>query len=265
MNFGIQISDFIVVFLKLRPLLYSLIFLIGLELLTLFHRHVVFLAFFLVFFSVYFGKKSGGKWKYAILPALFSISSISLLYLIGIVYEQQIFIFLTFSMYYLSLLGSFRLGQYENDKTAQGMVMAATVATVFFTYTSAYGLYLNFLVPLYVLMAVYAAITILVSFQSFSLVFSKNDKGDAQSKISIWVYSFILALIMSETIWTMNYWPFGYLTTGAVALILYYVIWDIIQCHFQGILSKKRVTANIFLVTFLAGFILLSAKWIPVI
>ncbi|HRZ95851.1 MAG TPA: hypothetical protein P5262_04795 [Candidatus Moranbacteria bacterium] len=250
-------------FLKLRSLLFSLIFLIGLELIVLFHRHVFVVAFFLIFLSIYFGKKSGGKWKHSILPAFFTVSSISLLYLVGLFYEQQIFIVLVSLMYYLSLLGAFRLGQYEGDKTAKGMIMASAISTIFFTYAGAYGLYLNFLVPLYALMAVYAIATLLVSFQYFSLVYLQ--KSDSHPKTTVWVYSFILALIMAEIIWTMNYWPFGYLTTGVIALILYYMIWDITQCYFQDILSKKRVASNAVLVAFLVGFVLMSAKWIPVI
>lgn len=243
--------------------MFSLVFLIGLELIVLFHRHVVTIAFFLIFLSIYFGKKSGGKWKYSILPAFFTVSSISLLYLVGLFYEQQIFIILVSLMYYLSLLGAFRLGQYEGDKTAKGMIMASAISTIFFTYASAYGLYLNFLVPLYILMAAYAIATLLISFQYFSLVCSQ--KTDPRPKTIVWTYSFILALIMAEIIWTMNYWPFGYLTTGVIALILYYVVWDIAQCYFQDILSKKRVASNAILVVFLIGFVLMSAKWIPVI
>jgi hypothetical protein len=245
-------------FIKLQPLLYSLAFLLGLESILFSHRHVIAVAIFLLLFSIYGGRKIGGKWKYSVLPAFFSISSVSLLYLIALTYEQQIFSTLSALMYYLSMLGAYRLGQYKDDKTARGMNMAATASTIFFTYASAYGLYLNFLVPLYLLMIAYLVVTLLVSYQHLSII-KKEDKK------TVWIYSFILALIMSELIWTMNFWPFGYLTTGVIALILYYIIWDVIQCYFQDILSKRRVLSNLALFTFLIGFILLSAKWIPVI
>jgi hypothetical protein len=245
-------------FIKLQPLLYSLVFFLGLESILFSHRHVFAVAIFLLFFSIYAGKKLGGKWKYSVLPALFSLSSVSLLYLIALGYEQHIFCTLSTLMYYLSMLGSYRLGKYEQDKTARGMNSAATASTIFFTYSSAYGLYLNFLVPLYLLMIAYLAVTLLVSYQHLSIIKSSHKK-------TVWIYSFILALIMSELIWTMNFWPFGYLTTGVIALILYYMLWDVIQSYFQDKLSKNRVLSNIVLFTFLIGFILLSAKWIPVI
>jgi hypothetical protein len=245
-------------FLKLQPIIYSIIFFLGLEFIMFSHRHVIATAVILLFFSIYAGKRLGGRWGFSTLPAFFSVSSIALLYLIALSYEQQIFAVLASAMYYLSLLGAYRLGQYRDDKTAKGMNMAATASTIFFTYASAYGLYLNFLVPIYILMISYLVVTLLVSYQHFSI-------GKDNSKRVVWIYSFIVALIMSELIWTMNFWPFGYLTTGVIALILYYVIWDVIQCYFSGNISKKRVVTNLVLITFLIGMILMSAKWIPVI
>ena len=209
--------------------------------------------------SIFQGRKIGGKWSFSVLPSFFSISSISLLYLIGPTYEEQIFIFLSSVIYYLALFGAYRLRHYSEDKTAKGMIMAATASTIFFTYTSFYGIYLNFLVPLYILMIAYLVVTLLVSYQHFSIIKKGSDK------LSVWVYSFLLSLAMVELIWTMNFWPFGYLTTGAIALILYYVLWDIIQSYFLKLPSRKRVMANTILFSVLIALILLSSKWIPVI
>lgn len=246
-------------FLKIKPLIYSLVFLACLELIATTDGFVFPIAFLLLAVSIFQGRKIGGRWSFSVLPSFFSISSISLLYLIGPVYEEQVFIFLASVMYYLALFGAYRLRHYSEDKTAQGMIMAATASTIFFTYASFYGIYLNFLVPLYVLMVAYLAVTLLVSYQHFSIIRKGNDK------LPTWIYSFLLSLAMTELIWTMNYWPFGYLTTGAIALILYYVLWDIIQSYFLGLLRKKRVVANTILFSVLIGLILLSSKWIPVI
>lgn len=259
-------------FLKLRPLLYSLIFLVGLELIVLYHRHVLILVFFLLLISLYQGKTIGHKWKFSILPVFFTLSSVALLYLVTMHYEQQIFIVLTSFMYYLSLFGAYRLNLYSGDQTARGMNMAATASTIFFAYAGAYGLYLNFLVPLWMLMLTYSLITLLVSYQYFSIIHPHTN--NSVRKISspkkdlrkmIWVYSFLLALAMAEIIWTINFWPFGYLTAGVVALILYYVLWDIVQSHFLNLLNKKRVIANLIFFSFVIFMILITTKWIPVI
>jgi hypothetical protein len=245
-------------FFKFRPLIFSLVFLASLE--TIFFRgeYVFIVAFFLFAISLYEGRRIGGKWIFSILPVFFVLSSLALLYLIGGTVEQQVFIFLAFSMFYLSLFSAYRLGQYSGDQTAKGMNMAAASATVFFTYASAYGLYLNFLVPLYYLMLTYLIVTLLVSFQYFAIIKKNENK-------KVWMYSFLLALIMAEIIWTMNYWPFGYLTTGVIALILYYVLWDLTQSYFLNLLSRKRVMANMVFFSCLAVLVLLSSKWMPII
>lgn len=245
-------------FLRFRPLFYSLIFLVGLETIVLWRSHVAIIIFFLLFFSIYQGKSVGKKWKFSVLPAFFTLSSAALLYLITLSYEKQIFILLAACMYYLALFGAYRLNEYALDQTARGMNMAATVSTIFFTYTAAYGLYLNFLVPLWVLMTVYLMITLLVSYQHFSII--KED-----DKWIVWVYSFILALVMTEMVWTINFWPFGYLTSGTIALILYYVLWDLIQSYFLNLLSRRRVVANMIFFSVIIALVLLSSKWIPVI
>jgi hypothetical protein len=245
-------------FLRLQPILQSLIFLFGLELIAFSSDWVIFVVVFLLASSAYAGKKVGGKWFFSVLPVFFTLSSVALLYLVTLGYEQQIFIFLSVSMYYLALLGAYRLGLYNGDKTARGMNMASMAATIFFTYAAAYGLYLNFLVPLYYLMLVYCLVTLLVSCQYFFII--KSDE-----KKRVWMYSFILALAMTEIVWTINFWPFGYLTTGVIALILYYVLWDLTQSYFLNLLSKKRVVANMIFFSAMIILILLSAKWLPII
>ena len=245
-------------FLRLRPFLYSLIFLLGLEAIILWRSNVAVVIFFLLIFAIYQGKSVGKKWKFSVLPAFFTLASSALLYLVTIPYEQQTFIILTVSMYYLSLFGAYRLNKYSLDQTARAMNMAATVSTIFFTYAAAYGLYLNFFVPLWVLMAVYLVVTLLVSYQYFSII------KEGEKRI-VWVYSFLLALAMVELIWAMNFWPFGYLTAGTIALILYYVIWDLIQSYFLNLLSQRRVVANMIFFSVVIILVLLSSKWIPVI
>lgn len=248
-------------FLKLRPFFYSLLFLFGLEFIIYVRdnpKSVFTAIMLLLIFSLWGGRCIGKKWKFSILPIFFTLSSASLLYLITLAYEQQIFILLASLMHYLALLGAYRLGKYEKDQTAKGMNMAATSTTIFFTYTAAYGLFLNFLIPLYVLMLTYFLITLLLSYQYFSII-----KTDDKKKALI--YSFLLGLAMAEIVWAINFWPFGYLTTGVIALILYYMLWSIIQSYFLNILSQRRTIANLLFFSFLILLVLLTSKWIPII
>lgn len=248
-------------FLKLRPFFYSLLFLIGLEFIVIIHyssKLILATIIVLLFFSLWEGKQLGKKWKFSILPIFFTLSSASLLYLITLNYERQIFIVLASAMNYLAVFGAYRLGKYEKDQTAKGMNMAATSATIFFTYASTYGLYLNFLVPLYILMLGYFLITFFISYQYFSIIKNNVEK-------TALLYSVLLGLSMAEIAWVINFWPFGYLTTGVIALILYYVLWSIVQSYFLALLSQKRTMINIAFFSLLIIIVLLTSKWIPVV
>jgi hypothetical protein len=242
-------------FIKIRPLLFSLFFLLSLEVIIFFPSRVFWVMGIALVFSAWAGITMGKRWIFSIIPFFFALSSIGLLYLISLGSEEQVFILLSAGIYYLGLYGINRLGLYGRDQTALAMLMTTLTATVFFSFASFYGIYLNFLVPIYALMLIYFATTFLISLAYFSLI--------QDTRKTVLIYSFILALIMSELIWTMNFWPFGYLTTGVIALILYYILWDLIRSHFLNILSKKRVVINLIFFFLLIAFILTTSKWLP--
>jgi len=244
-------------FLKLQPFLHAILFLIGFELIFFKVGAAFFIAGILIVISIYNGAKLGGRWFFSVLPSCFTLSALMLLYLITGAIDKQIFILVSTGIYYLALLGTYRLGSYMNDQTAKGMDMAVMAITIFFAYAGAYGIYLNFFVPLYYLMLAYWTVTILVSFQYFAII--RNGSGR-----EIWTYSFLLAFVMAEMVWVMNFWPFGYLTAGVIALIMYYVLWDLIQSHFLNVLNRKKVAVNMVFFPILIACILLSAKWLPI-
>jgi hypothetical protein len=244
-------------FIKIRPLLCSLFFLLSLEVIIFFPSWVFWIMGIILVFSAWTGKTMGKRWIFSIIPSFFALSCIGLFYLISSNLEEQIFVVLSSLIYYLGLYGTNRLGLYKKDQTALAMLLVTLTATIFFSFSSFYGIYLNFLVSTYILMLAYFLVTFSISLAYFFLI--QNDKKTAL------IYSLIIALIMSELIWTMNFWPFGYLTTGIIALILYYILWDLIRSHFLNILSKKRVVINLIFFSLLITFILTTSKWLPII
>jgi len=244
-------------FIKIRPLLFSFFFLLSLEAIVFFPYRVFWILGIILVFSVWTGITMGKKWIFSVIPFFFVLSCVGLLYLFSLNLEEQIFIFLSFGIYYLGLYGINRLGLYAKDQTALAMLATIIITTVFFSFSSFYGIYLNFLVPIYVLMLVYFLVTFLTSLTYFFLI--QNNKK------TVLIYSLILALIMSELIWTMNFWPFGYLTTGIIALILYYILWNLIRSHFLNILNRKKVVVNLIFLSLLIAFMLMTSKWLPII
>jgi hypothetical protein len=244
-------------FFNLAVLIYTFVFGISLELFSYYRSAFLWIMIFLVFFSFFITRKIGKKIIFSIIPLIFSFSSIALMYLIEPQPERQIFILFASLVFYITFLAIFRLKHSPRDKTAAGLISASLASSAFLFYASSYGIYLNFSIPLWALMGAFLIITFLLSFEYFSLI--TKDKRKALN------YSIILGMIMTEVAWMINFWPFGYLTTGAITLIFYYVLWDLVQCMFTEKLSQKRMIANLIFFGFLIGLVLASSRWLPVV
>ena len=123
-------------FFALPVLLYTLIFLAGLELAIFFNQIIFYFAIISIIISLWGSKKIGKNWTNTIIPVLLSISSFLLLYLIDSTIEKQIFVFLSILLYYIAVLGIFRISEYNKDQTARGMIAAGAVTALFFFYSA---------------------------------------------------------------------------------------------------------------------------------
>jgi hypothetical protein len=211
----------------------------------------------LIVFAFRTAHKISKKANMTPIPVLFFLGALGLSYFINSAWQQHVFQVISSLIYYFTHLGMYRLRVYAKDQTARGIIGAAALATIFFFNAAAYGIYLNFVVPLWILMLAFLCVATLVSFQYLWII--KEDKRKVLS------YSLILGLAMTEIAWSVNFWPFGYLTTGVITLIFYYVFWDMVQSHFLDILTKRRVVTNIALAGVLCLMVLTSSRWLPVV
>jgi hypothetical protein len=167
--------------------------------------------------------------------------------------DQQVFVFISAAVYYFILLGIYRLRNYSDDQTARGIFSGGLLATFFYFYSGFYGLYINFSIPLWFLMLFFLAITFILSYHYLGILSKDNKK--------VLSYSLILGMAMAEISWVINFWPFGYLTTGVIALIFYYMFWDLAQSYFINKLSKRKIVANLVFFSLLIGLILITSRW----
>lgn len=244
-------------FFSFSVLFYVIVFVLCLEITTFKEGWFLYLLFPLTLIMVPIFKKSSKQWLFSIPSISFSLAAFFMLYFVDFGITKQMFIFLSGLVLYLSLLGGYRLGKYAKDQTARGMVSASLMATVFFLYSAGYGAYLNFYVPIWTLMAFYFFVTFLLT-----LVYIRIINAVSKKKIEV-MYSFLLGFSMMELAWVINFWPFGYLTTGVISLILYYILWDFVQSYFLDILSKKRVVANSVFFVCIIIVILTTSRWMP--
>lgn len=255
-------------FFRLQPIIYSLIFLVALEVFAIKDDFAVGVIIFLVIFSFFIIWPLARKLRFLAIPLFLSLSSVSLLYLINHRVEKQIFIFLSFFIYYISVLGAYRLKMYRYDTTAQGMINLATLVIAFFWFTSNIGWFLNFKIENWILVLTFFASSFLISLPSLSLAVvkkedeteNKNGKVKSNHK-AVSFLTLILATLMSQWAWAITFWPFGYLTTGVITLIVFYMTWDVIRSYLKRELTVQRFMANAFLSFLLLIGILMTTSW----
>jgi hypothetical protein len=159
-------------------------------------------------------------------------------------------------MYYFSLLGLYRLHHAPEDKTARAFLNSAAVAGLFFFYAGIYGFYLNFSFPLWGLMVLFFFGTALTTYKTFTGVGHVGVEGRRRK-----LYSILLGLFMGEMAWVVSFWPFGYLTAGSLALVFFYLAWDISFDAFYEVLSLKKAIVRILFFFILIGIVLWSTPW----
>ena len=152
--------------------------------------------FFLFVFFYQIAKRVSRTAVRTSIPVLLVVSTLGLLYFVQSIKQEFLLSLLSAVMYYFIHIALYRLRDCRTDKTARGIVAAGSVATIFLFYATAYGIYLNFAISLWVLMFVLMLVTTLVSFQYFWLI---ND-----NKKNVLNFSLVLGFVMAEIVWVLN-------------------------------------------------------------
>ncbi len=194
---------------------------------------------------------------FGILPLMLSLSTVTLLSFVDTDIQKNIFMLISAGLVYVTTLGAYRLSRNPRDAIARGLMVAGATAAVFFFYAAVFGIYINYVVPLWVLALVVFSVTALVCWQYFVTIAN----GLFVQTI---VYSLGIALVLAQTAVVTAFWPFGYLTIAATLLAVYYVLWDLAQSFFLDRLSKTRLIVNLGLSFSLAALVLSTSQWLPI-
>lgn len=188
------------------------------------------------------------------IPLLFSLATPTLLFLIDNKANQHIFVFISTAAFYSLLLGLYRLRFAKTDETARAFMHAGGIASLFLFYAACYGLYLNFNIALWVLMATFGMATFGVAHQMFGVVERKEKKD-------IILPAVFLSIVMTEAAWIASMLPFGYLTTAALLTIIFFFPWEGLLLSMTGQLIEKRIILRALSLMSLAILLLLSTPW----
>ncbi|HHX58586.1 MAG TPA: hypothetical protein GX706_02370 [Candidatus Moranbacteria bacterium] len=228
--------------------------------------------------------------RFLALPSFIGIGALSLTVLVSGLWEKQIIIALVVAAFYLSLLAAFRLMKYNCDQTAQGVLNFVTIVAMFLWFVAGFGWYLNLYysqtlpidVENWMLVIVIMFAGFFITLPSFLLAtascqilelkrLSRKKKNSYLEKEvnnptfinfrPVVFLTIIVTLVVGQLTWVLSFWPFGYLTTGATLLIIYFMFWDVVRVFIQGKLQKNRLVLNGALLIFPLIMLLFTANW----
>lgn len=212
--------------------------------------------FVLVFFL---SRRFGVSSVSALIPTMFSFAATTLLFFVSTDLERNFFIGASSIIFYLSVLGLYRLRQYASDQTAQAMLSLVAVTTLFFLFSFFSGMFLNFRrFDESTLMIAFGGSVYLMSFSIFRRLFSGDTRKSQMA-------SLLLGLFASQIAWIVSFFPFGYLTTSVISIIILFPLWDIVSEETKRPFSKKRIAVNALLSLALVAVVLSSSEWIPMV
>lgn len=203
-----------------------------------------------------FSWKIGGSLSAAVIPTLFALSTALILFFVSSIAQRHALLVLSTAVFYVGVLGIYRLRQYSGDKTARSMLALSAMASLFFFYSAFYGIFLNFrFFTQPMMMASFGGVTFLAAYHSFCVYLPKKRERAR-------FFAIALGFLIMEIAWIAGFWPFGYLTTGVVVLIFLAVPWDIFQHSVDGQLSRKRTIAVLTVALLLLSMVLASSAWV---
>lgn len=137
--------------------------------------------------------------------------------------------------------------------------------SLFLLSSGIYGIYINFafstwIVIFIIFLGVFAS-TIYLTRINFIKSKELELHLDSAKNKTFTFYSFLLAFLMSELVWTISFWPANQLTVGAIVLITYYTAWNILRSYLRNELTRSVIIYNLIFFLIFGFTIMATSKW----
>jgi hypothetical protein len=73
--------------------------------------------------------------------------------------------------------------------------------------------------------------------------------------------SLALGAVMGELVWTVHFWPFGYLTIGSAMLIFFFLMWRCILDLLRDNFVWRRMAIESIILVLLLALLMLTSPW----
>lgn len=183
----------------------------------------------------------------------FGVSSWTLLFFIDAVWQQHLFAMLSGGLFFWMLWGYRRWRGGLLAGMTKSALSAITIATAFLFFSVLMGTLINYAFPVWAFVLILSVGAYLLTHQYLA--------GISEERGRIEWYSVAVGVFFAELGWIVQFWSFGYLTTGVILLILYYALWDMLGSYTEGTFTRSRAWGDVSLFVVLVGLVLLSTPW----
>ncbi|MFA7169252.1 MAG: hypothetical protein WC178_00125 [Candidatus Paceibacterota bacterium] len=214
------------------------------------------------------------KYLPVVLSILLATGSVAFLLTIGQSAMQQFFIVFVSILFAITMVGLYRFFTPKEERPQADQVklldsgfnlnQAITMFSIFFLSSGIYGIYSVANIHSWQLLIIMFMGIYFSSFYLTKINFLKSQELelhlDYYKNRSLNFYSFLLALLMLELIWTMTFLPINQLTFGAIVLTIFFSYWNIVRGYLRGELTRRKFIGEVAFAITTTLIILLTSK-----
>ena len=241
-------------FLYFKPLLFTIIIFLGFEVAANFYDTTKWVLEALLLTVIFASFKVVKGWKVSIMPLLFFVGSVILLFFVNQGVFLHIYIFLSSIVYYLILYSAYVYSFNPNSEVNKKISFITALANLFIWFAGLLAVYLNMDYKYWQILIVIALVVFLTTLHILNRLFTKKSEKN-------FFYSFLLAYALVVLGWAAYYLPFGYLTLAALIFGSYFVMISYIISNNQGGVKKMNLISDIIIFIIASIIVLVSTKW----
>jgi len=219
--------------------------------------------------------------RYKFLPVLLSLISSSSIVLFFITFGEKNlqYIYMAFSsmLFMFSLIGMDKFFVRENNPEESkemkisildsgfNLNQSIIMFSIFLFSSGIYGIYTDLGFPTWIVITVIFLETLASTFYLTKINFIKSKEleliSTAQKNKTFGFYSFLFALLISELVWALSFWPSNQLTVGAIVLISYYTGWNVLRSYLRNELTRSTIIYNLSFFIVSGIIMMITSKW----
>ncbi len=246
--------------LSARPLIVSILFLVLLEIFSLFPTVMLwgsFLMLVLVVGGVLWmmdGNWENGIMRRSLLPVLLTIGVLAFGFFMPVLlFKHIIYVVGAVCIYFLMLyVDQF---PYKSFLITRLNFSFVSLIAAYLLFYSVFNVSVGFAMPLWLLMLVVVAIGFMIF---YSILWASG--LDRSSTI---LYTVLFGFLMSEVFLIVSFWPVDPSAKSIVLVVTMYIFWGLLSHWIERVLTGRVVVEYILVGIILMSVVLVTASWLP--